>query len=187
MEARAICAAGHPLPSTLSCTPWHCLGVLAHLAFALFWADVTIPLHRPYLGRGRTGKLWTTSSCCGITCRMARRRRSHGARIFHRSLRRPREEKGIDLSKVTQPTAPAPAQPGQEDLDRLRELEAELEASVGNTTPQVTPPASPACEAVKQLVRQQLEPVASQTGAETEYRSKKGDYYPTARGPAAKK
>ena len=69
----------------------------------------------------------------------------------------------------------------------MRELEAELEASAGQMTPHAISPASLTSEPVEQLVQQQLDPVASQTGAETEYRSKKDDYYPTARGPAAKK
>ena len=67
-----------------------------------------------------------------------------------------------------------------------RELEAELEASVVQSDPagEIRAPAAPA--PVKQLAQTELRPVELTPKPNTEYGTKKDNYYPTARGPARK-
>jgi hypothetical protein len=97
-------------------------------------------------------------------------------------LTRPREEKGIDLSKVKNPAAPAPAGPSAEDLEHLHELEAELEAKLAGAAPpapaeQPTPPRRAAV-----LTTAPAGPApADVPHDDTVFGAKADDFYPTER------
>ncbi|HEX4793901.1 MAG TPA: hypothetical protein VH370_08925 [Humisphaera sp.] len=98
------------------------------------------------------------------------------------SLRRPAEEKGIDLSKVVaHPQTPAKVPASAEDEARLRELELELEkqlagAQVGIPTPHemAKPPVRPLNAVAAQAAEASLGPESH-----VEFGTKKDDYYPT--------
>lgn len=102
------------------------------------------------------------------------------------SLRRPAEEKGIDLSKVKPAPAPAAAPPVEEDLAMLNQFEAALETEQAEETAIPAPPlATP--EPIKPLVATPLEPLAVPVPRdETEFAAAQEDYYPTAKGAPKK-
>jgi hypothetical protein len=99
--------------------------------------------------------------------------------LVYGSLRRPREEKGIDLSKVKAPAATAPPAPAEADVARLQALEAELEAAAADGPAAALAAPAPV---IAELNGSPLEPVPA--GAEreaAEFRAKQEDYYPTAK------
>jgi hypothetical protein len=102
--------------------------------------------------------------------------------VFGR-LTRPREEKGIDLSKVKNPPTPAPAGPSADDLEQLHELEAELEARLAGVTPEPPteqPPAPPRRAAA--LVTSPADPAPGDgPHDDTVFGAKPDDFYPTER------
>ncbi|HEY2587456.1 MAG TPA: hypothetical protein VGI81_17050 [Tepidisphaeraceae bacterium] len=103
--------------------------------------------------------------------------------LVYGSLRRPPEEKGIDLSKVKPIATPSPAQdPTEDDLARLGELEAALESNVSDAA-SAPPPTTAATAPVKPLGGADPEPVAAPATREAaEFAAAKEDYYPTAKG-----
>ena len=98
-------------------------------------------------------------------------------------LTRPREEKGIDLSKVKNTAAPAPDAPSALDLEQLRQLEAELEAKLGGTEPEA--PAEQTAEPPRRsaaLVTAPAGPApADAPHDDTVFGAKADDFYPTER------
>jgi endoglucanase len=109
--------------------------------------------------------------------------------VFGR-LFRPREKKGVDLSKVRPGSASGAAARGlsDEDLEELRRLEAELKNGLTASGPTAagaskqeasdrTPPP---------LVTEPVVPVTAEPGDATAFGAKADDFYPTAR-PAAKR
>jgi hypothetical protein len=97
------------------------------------------------------------------------------------SLRRPKEEKGIDLSQVkAHEEKPAEAAISDEDLDRLNALEAELEKNLAEAAP--VPAAAPAADpkAVRKLTTAPLKPATvAQSAEQKAFAAKQNDYYPT--------
>jgi len=99
--------------------------------------------------------------------------------LVYGKLVRPREEKGIDLSKVKPPAArPAPAAT-QDDLDRLHALEEELEHNLADG---VGAPASAVAVApppVRQLAPEAQAVAITDPHDAKNYRRKADDFYPT--------
>jgi hypothetical protein len=95
------------------------------------------------------------------------------------SLRRPPEEKGTDLSKVT--TVP----PAKSDAAKVTDADlaqvAAMEAKLGENAAPAKAPQPPKPATVKDLAAEKLKPVAVTPQSEAEFRSKKDDFYPTAR------
>ena len=126
-----------------------------------------------WLEMGIIGWMACSLLCIGILWPMAINLLVYG------SLRRPREEKGIDLGKVKAPEAAAPPIPGEAELARLQALEAELEAAVSGAA---EPATVPSATLIAQLNGSPLEAVpASAEHQSAEFRAKQEDYYPTAK------
>ena len=105
--------------------------------------------------------------------------------VFGR-LTRPREEKGVDLSKVKNTAAPAPAAPSALDLEHLRELEAELEARLAGAAPAepVAPadrPGGPPRRAAVLTTAPAGPAPADAPHDDTVFGAKADDFYPTER------
>jgi hypothetical protein len=98
-------------------------------------------------------------------------------------LTQPREEKGIDLSKVKNTSALAPAAPSADDLEQLHELEAELEAKLAGAAPE--PPAEqPAVPPRRAAVLTTAPAGPAHPDAphdDTVFGAKADDFYPTER------
>jgi len=98
--------------------------------------------------------------------------------VFYRSLRRPREPKGVDLSKIRNPVAPKTTPSAHAvNLDQQEsELEKQLHARPAPV--ETTPPA-------KQVIPLATQPMAAPSGDvdrdSPEFGQKKDDYYPTAK------
>jgi hypothetical protein len=111
--------------------------------------------------------------------------------LVYGSIFRPREEKGIDLSKVRSTSAPAATRPGmtEQDLAAVARLESELESKLGAGDGQAAPPpGAPAAEPVRKLTATQLEAIAAQQAAEQkEFGADEDDFYPTERHTHPKK
>jgi hypothetical protein len=97
----------------------------------------------------------------------------------------PREEKGIDLSKVRNtPTAPLQQRPTvtATDIDHLRQIEAAMAARLDTAqpaaTPAPTPPAAPAPPPTR-LAGGALEAAPEQHQPDAEFETKDDDFYPT--------
>ena len=99
--------------------------------------------------------------------------------LVYGKLVRPREEKGIDLSKVRAPAPRAASTATQQDLDRLHALEDELEHNLAegagasaNATAVAPPP-------VRRLAAEAPVVTVPDTQDHKNYRRKADDYYPT--------
>ncbi|MDB5298695.1 MAG: hypothetical protein JWO87_358, partial [Phycisphaerales bacterium] len=96
------------------------------------------------------------------------------------SLRRPKEEKGIDLSQVkAHEQKPVAAQVSDEDLARLSELEAELEKNLA-AAPSPAPTQAAEPKPARKLTTAPLQPaVAAPTAEQKAFAAKQNDFYPT--------
>ncbi|MDB5354748.1 MAG: hypothetical protein JWN24_1201 [Phycisphaerales bacterium] len=101
--------------------------------------------------------------------------------MVYGSLRRPKEEKGIDLSKVkAHEEKPAAATVSEDDLARLGELEAELEKNLAEAAPAPAPNQNAEPKPVRKLTTAPLQPAAAAPSAEQKaFAAKQNDYYPT--------
>ncbi|MDB5333212.1 MAG: hypothetical protein JWP03_4363 [Phycisphaerales bacterium] len=97
------------------------------------------------------------------------------------SIRRPREEKGIDLSQVkAHEDKPAAVAVSDEDLDRLTALEVELEKNLASAAPPTEPPTAAQPKPVRKLAVAPLKAAAAAQAAEQKaFAAKQNDYYPT--------
>ena len=99
--------------------------------------------------------------------------------MVYGKLVRPREEKGIDLSKVIAPQPrPAPAAT-QDDLDRLHALEEELEHNLAEGAGAAPAAVAVAPAAVRQLTADAQPTALTDVHDHKNYRRKADDYYPT--------
>ena len=104
--------------------------------------------------------------------------------LVYRSFFRPREEKGVDLSRISAASAAAAGQElSEEELERLRRLEAELERGLaaGAAPGPADSPAEAAERPPVPLTVEPLAPVAAAAGDPTEFGAEPDDYYPTER------
>jgi len=101
--------------------------------------------------------------------------------LVYGSWRRPREERGIDLSKVdAHASVPQKPKATEEDRQHLQALEAELESHLEPAAiPEPTTTSSPA--PIRQLQAAPLEPAAATAPSDREFGTKPDDYYPTER------
>jgi hypothetical protein len=103
------------------------------------------------------------------------------------SIFRPREEKGIDLSKVKATSTEAQRAPlvTEDDLAKVEQLDAKLEAQLMENAPSGALPAPGSTSSqtpVKQLTATKLELTAvEQAKEQKDFGADKDDYYPTER------
>ena len=97
-------------------------------------------------------------------------------------LTRPREEKGVDLSKVRSTATPAPPGTSGPDIEHLHQLEAELEANLsGAAGPEPDPQPAATPRPAPALSTAPLEPVAAPAHDDTVFGAHADDFYPTER------
>lgn len=109
------------------------------------------------------------------------------------SLRRPPEEKGVDLSKVrARAVTAAPTAATDAALDRIAELGAQLEAELdgdlaADSTETAQPPVvAPAPQPVRKLKTEALAAAPTAAAKGPEFGTKEDDYYPTTLHPTGR-
>ncbi|HWE94858.1 MAG TPA: hypothetical protein VG269_12910 [Tepidisphaeraceae bacterium] len=97
------------------------------------------------------------------------------------SIRRPGEEKGIDLSKVkAHEEKPAPVVASDADLDQLNALDAELEKNLADAPPAPATVVAAEPAPVRKLAAAPLKPApAAQSAEQKAFAAKQNDFYPT--------
>jgi hypothetical protein len=104
--------------------------------------------------------------------------------IVFGSIMRPKEERGIDLSKVSAQTPQSESQAADTDLTAVakmgEQLEAKLAAEAGPRMPNPQPPAD--APPVRQLTATSLEaPLTGQPHEQKDFGQDRDDFYPTER------